>query len=54
MIMNWGPSDPGTPYETAYVSFVQTIRGKYADAYFVLIDMYGGTRLTRLNTSSRR
>ena len=46
---DFGSSDPGTPFETAYVSFVQAIRQKYADAYFILIDMYGGTRLTRLN-----
>ena len=46
---DFGSGDPGTPYETAYVSFVQTIRQKYADAYFILIDMYGGDRLTRLN-----
>lgn len=46
---DFGAGDPGTPYETAYVSFVQTIRGKYPDAYFVLIDMYGGMRLTRIN-----
>jgi lysophospholipase L1-like esterase len=46
---DFGAGDPGTPYETAYVSFVQDIRAKYADAYFVLIDMYGGARLTRLD-----
>ncbi len=46
---DFGPGDPGTAFETAYVSFVQTIRGKYPSAYFVLIDMYGGMRLTRLN-----
>ena len=46
---DFAPSDPGLPYETAYVSFVQSIREKYAGAYFVLIDMYGGMRLTRLN-----
>ncbi len=46
---DFGSGDPGTPYEMAYVSFVQTIRAKYPDAYFILIDMYGGTRLTRLN-----
>jgi lysophospholipase L1-like esterase len=46
---DFGSGDPGTPYETAYVSFVETIRQKYADAHFILIDMYGGTRLTRLN-----
>jgi len=27
----------------------QTIRSKYANAYFILIDMYGGIRLTRVN-----
>ena len=46
---DFAPSDPGPPYESAYASFVQSIRGKYANAYFILIDMYGGTRLTRLN-----
>jgi lysophospholipase L1-like esterase len=46
---DFGSGDPGTPYETAYVSFVQSIRQKYADAYFILIDMYGGNRLTRIN-----
>jgi len=40
---------PATPYEDAYVAFIRTIRAKYADAYFILIDMYGGTRLTRIN-----
>jgi lysophospholipase L1-like esterase len=46
---DFGPGDPGTPFETAYVSFVQAIRAKYLDTYFILIDMYGGMRLTRLN-----
>jgi lysophospholipase L1-like esterase len=46
---DFGPGDPGTAFETAYVSFVQAVRGKYPDAYFILIDMYGGMRLTRLN-----
>ncbi len=46
---DFGAGDPGTPYETAYVSFVQSIRGKYPNASFILIDMYGGTRLTRVN-----
>jgi lysophospholipase L1-like esterase len=46
---DFGSGDPGTPYETAYVSFVQSIRQKYVDARFILIDMYGGTRLTRIN-----
>jgi lysophospholipase L1-like esterase len=46
---DFGSGDPGTPYETAYVSFVQSIRQNYPDTYFILIDMYGGTRLTRIN-----
>jgi lysophospholipase L1-like esterase len=46
---DFGAGDPGTPYETAYVSFVQAIRGKYPGTYFILIDMYGGARLTRIN-----
>jgi lysophospholipase L1-like esterase len=46
---DFGSGDPGTPYETAYVSFIQTIRAKYASAYFILIDMYGGNRVTRIN-----
>jgi lysophospholipase L1-like esterase len=46
---DFGQGDPGTAYETAYVAFVKTIRSKYANAYFILIDMYGGTRLTRVN-----
>jgi lysophospholipase L1-like esterase len=46
---DFGSGDPGTPDETAYVAFVQTIRTKYASAYFILIDMYGGTRLARIN-----
>jgi lysophospholipase L1-like esterase len=46
---DFGSGDPGTPYETAYVSFIQTIRAKYPSTYFILIDMYGGTRVTRIN-----
>jgi lysophospholipase L1-like esterase len=46
---DFGSGDPGTAYETAYVAFIQTIRAKYASAYFILIDMYGGNRLTRIN-----
>jgi lysophospholipase L1-like esterase len=45
---DFGSGDPGTPYEAAYVAFVQTIRQRYPTAYFILIDMYGGNRLTRL------
>ena len=46
---DFGSGDPGTPYETAYDAFVKTVRAKYATAYFILIDMYGGNRLTRIN-----
>jgi lysophospholipase L1-like esterase len=46
---DFGSGDPGTAYETAYVSFVKTIRSKYGNTRFILIDMYGGNRLTRLN-----
>ena len=46
---DFGPGDPGTAFETAYVSFVEAVRGKYPATYFILIDMYGGMRLTRLN-----
>jgi lysophospholipase L1-like esterase len=46
---DFGAGDPGVPYETAYTAFVKTIRAKYASAYFILIDMYGGNRLTRIN-----
>ncbi len=46
---DFGAGDPGTPFEGAYVSFVQSIRAKYPGTYFILIDMYGGMRLTRLN-----
>ena len=46
---DFGQGDPGTPYETAYEAFIKTIRTKYANTYFILIDMYGGNRLTRIN-----
>ena len=46
---DFGSGDPGIPYETAYEAFIETVRTKYANAYFILIDMYGGTRLTRIN-----
>ncbi len=46
---DFGPGDPGTPYETAYVDFVKSVRTKYANASFVLIDMYGGNRQTRID-----
>jgi lysophospholipase L1-like esterase len=46
---DFGAGDPGVAYESAYVGFIKTVRSKYASAHFILIDMYGGTRLTRIN-----
>ena len=46
---DFGAGNPGQPYVDAYVSFVKHVRSKYASASFVLIDMYGGDRLTALN-----
>ncbi len=42
--------DPGTPYETAYLSFVRTLRQKYPDTYFVLTigPMLDGANLTAI------
>ncbi len=33
----------------AYVAFVKHVRSKYGSAKFILIDMYGGDRLTAIN-----
>lgn len=33
---DWGPGDPGTPYETAYKSFIATVRSHYPDAWIFL------------------
>ncbi|HJX62367.1 MAG TPA: SGNH/GDSL hydrolase family protein [Polyangia bacterium] len=33
---DWGAGDPGTPYETAYKSFMTTIRSHYPDAWIFL------------------
>jgi lysophospholipase L1-like esterase len=54
VVINLGTNDfssgnPGQPYVDAYVSFVKHVRSKYAAAKFVLIDMYGGDRLTAIN-----
>jgi len=46
---DFGAGNPGQPYVDAYVSFVKHVRSKYASASFILIDMYGGDRLTALN-----
>jgi len=54
VVINLGTNDfsggnPGQPYVDAYVAFVKHIRAKYANARFILIDMYGGERLTAIN-----
>jgi lysophospholipase L1-like esterase len=42
--------DPGAPYETAYLSFVRTLRQKYPDTFFVLTigPMLDGSNLTAI------
>lgn len=44
--------DPGTPYETAYLGFVRTLRQKHPDAFFVLSigPMLDGDQLTAIRT----
>jgi Carbohydrate esterase 2 N-terminal/GDSL-like Lipase/Acylhydrolase family len=54
VVINLGTNDfasgnPGQPYVDAYVAFVKHVRTKYASASFILIDMYGGDRLTAIN-----
>jgi len=46
---DFGAGNPGQPYVDAYVAFVQHVRSKYATAPMILIDMYGGDRLTAIN-----
>jgi len=42
--------DPGTPYRSAYLDFVRSLRKKYPDTYFVLTigPMLDGTSLTAI------
>ncbi len=42
--------DPGTPYETAYLSFVRNLRQKYPNTFFVLTigPMLGGSSLAAI------
>ena len=42
--------DPGTPYETAYLAFVRSLRQKYPDTFFVLTigPMLDGSNLTAI------
>lgn len=55
VVLNLGTNDfyngnPGQPYIDAYVAFIQHVRSKYASANMILIDMYGGDRLTAINS----
>jgi lysophospholipase L1-like esterase len=58
VVINLGTNDfsqsrnPGQAFVDAYVTFVKHIRSKYATANFILIDMYGGTQGTAINTVS--
>jgi lysophospholipase L1-like esterase len=44
--------DPGTPYRTAYLEFVRTLRQRYPDTFFVLTigPMLDGSSLTAIKT----
>jgi len=49
---DWGLGDPGTPYETAYKSFVATVRSHYPDAWIFLTigSMLGDAALSQVKT----
>jgi lysophospholipase L1-like esterase len=49
---DWATGDPGTPYETAYESFIATIRSHYPDAWIFLTigSMVGEPGLTQVKT----
>jgi lysophospholipase L1-like esterase len=49
---DWSSGDPGTPYETAYVSFIATLRSHYPDAWIFLTigSMTGEPALTQVKT----
>ena len=49
---DWATGDPGTPYETAYVSFIATVRSHYPDAWIFLTigSMTGEPGLTQVKT----
>jgi lysophospholipase L1-like esterase len=49
---DWATGDPGTPYETAYKSFIATIRSHYPDAWIFLTigSMVGEPGLTQVKT----
>ncbi len=49
---DWSEGDPGESYETAYVSFLETVRGHYPDAFLLLTigSMTGEPALTEVRT----
>jgi lysophospholipase L1-like esterase len=47
---DWAKGDPGTPYETAYLAFLETVRSKYPDAWiFLTIGSMGTEAKPRLD-----
>lgn len=49
---DWNDGDPGESYETAYISFLETVRGHYPDAFLLLTigSMTGEPGLTEVRT----
>ena len=49
---DWATGDPGTPYETAYKSFIATVRSHYPDAWIFLTigSMLGEPALSQVKT----
>ena len=49
---DWANGDPAAPYETAYVSFIGTVRSHYPDAWIFLTigSMTGEPGLTQVKT----
>ena len=49
---DWAKGDPGTPYETAYVSFIAKLRSHYPDAWIFLTigSMLSDPALTQVKT----
>jgi lysophospholipase L1-like esterase len=49
---DWANGNPGTSYETAYVQFIATVRGKYPDAWIFLVigSMVDEPQLTEIKT----
>jgi len=49
---DWANGDPGAAYETAYVQFIATIRGKYPNAWIFLVigPMLNDTQVAQVDT----